>query len=76
MVTELEAAHPFGALPEVEVRDEQPGGAAVLGIERLAVVVESDPGFPVGDILQRQIGRVAAIAEGEHVGSFVLDLLE
>ena len=28
---QLEAAHPLGRLPEVEVRDEQPGRAAVLG---------------------------------------------
>src|SRR5690349_14980857 len=34
---EDEPSHPLRALPEVQVRDEQAGGAAVLGPERLAV---------------------------------------
>ena len=37
VVEELETAHPFRALPEVEVRDEKPGRPAVLGVQRLAV---------------------------------------
>src|SRR3712207_7202404 len=31
-----EPAQPLGALPEVEVRDEQPDRSAVLGLERFA----------------------------------------
>src|SRR5215207_2753162 len=33
---DLELGHPLGALPEVQVRDEQPCGATVLGLERRA----------------------------------------
>src|SRR5262245_23958272 len=33
---EDQAADPFRALPEVQMRDEHPGGPAVLGLERLA----------------------------------------
>src|SRR4051812_9552913 len=40
---EDEAAHPLGALPEVQMRDEQARGAAVLRLERLAVVLVDDP---------------------------------
>src|SRR5262249_60356889 len=37
VVEELQPANPLGALPEVEVRDEQPGGTTVHRLERLAV---------------------------------------
>src|SRR5215207_2215245 len=53
-------AHPFGALPEVEVRHEQPRGPSVLGVQRRAVVVERHPRLAPGDVLQRQVRRVAA----------------
>ena len=56
-------AHPLGALPEVQVRHEQPRRPAVLGLERLAVVAERDPGLAAGHVLERQVGRVAAVAE-------------
>src|SRR5262245_4246440 len=59
---EPEPAHPFGALPEVEVRDEHPGRPAVLRLERLAVVLVDDPGLSAGDVLERQVRRVAAVA--------------
>ena len=39
----VQPAHPLGALPEVQVRDEQPRRAAVLGLERLAVVARRRP---------------------------------
>src|SRR3954451_18739990 len=76
LVPELEAAHPLGALPEVEVRDEQPYRAAVLRVERLAVVAERDPGFAVDQILERDVRRVAAVTERDRVGRVVLDGLE
>src|SRR3569833_2662826 len=37
---ELQALHPLGRLPEVEVRDQQPRRTAVVGLERRAVVAE------------------------------------
>ena len=49
---ELNPAHPLGALPEVEVRHEQPRGTAVLGCSGLPIVAERDPRFPTGDIRQ------------------------
>src|SRR5439155_7393906 len=53
VVHQLEATDPLGALPEVEVRDEQPRGAAVLRRQRLAVVAERDPRLAVADVLER-----------------------
>ena len=76
LVAQLEPAHPLGALPEVEVRHEQPRRAAVLGLERLAVVGEGDPRLAAGQVLERQVRRVAAVAEREHVLGVVLDRLE
>src|SRR5687768_15310589 len=40
---EGELRDPLGALPEVEVRDEQPDGTAVLDGQRLAVERPDDP---------------------------------
>ena len=57
-----EPAHPLRALPEVEVRHEQPRRTAVLGVERLAVELERDPGLAVEQVLERHVGRVAAVA--------------
>src|SRR3954454_7529032 len=44
---------PLGALPEVEVRHEQPPRPAVLGGQRLAVELPDHPGLAAGDVLQR-----------------------
>ena len=43
LLREVQPAHPLRALPEVEVRDEQAGGAAVLGLEVVAVEAVDDP---------------------------------
>src|SRR5207247_8858887 len=61
LLTQLEPAHPFRALPEVQVRDEQACGSAVLGLERLAVVGEGDPRLAAGHVLHWQVGRVPAV---------------
>src|SRR4029079_10437419 len=66
LAAKRQAAHPFGALPEVEVRDEEPGRPAVLRRERLALVGVDDPGVPARDVLDREVGRVAAIAERDN----------
>src|SRR5216683_763859 len=76
LVEELEAAHPLGALPEIQMRDEQPRRAAVLGIERLAVIAERQPGTPAGDVVDREVGAVATVAEGKHECRLGCGLLE
>ena len=67
VVAELEPAHPFRALPEVQVGHQQSGGPAVHRIERLAVVFVGDPGLAAGEVRQRDVGGVPAVAEGERV---------
>src|SRR5262245_13108563 len=57
---------PLGALPEVQVWYQQTGRTAVLGRQRPAVDLPDDPRPTVGDVGQRQVGRVAGVAEGEH----------
>src|SRR5262245_21345983 len=43
VVEQAQPGHPLGALPEVQVGDQQPSRAAVLGGQRLAVGVPCDP---------------------------------
>src|SRR6476661_3605631 len=57
-----QTAYPLGALPEVEVRDEHARRSAVLRVQRLALVLENDPGLAAGDVSKREVRRVAAIA--------------
>ena len=64
--TQLEAADPLGALPEVEVGHDEPGRAAVLRRERLAVVLVGDECLAVEDVGQGQVGRVAAVGVGDR----------
>src|SRR5215510_12275957 len=73
---EPEAPYPLGALPEVVVRDEHARGAAVLGLERLASVGEDQPGFAARDVLERQVGRVAAVRVLGHELGCRLDPFE
>src|SRR5262249_61442356 len=69
-------ANPRRALPEVEVRVEQAGGTAVLGIERLPVVPVRDPRLAAGEVLHGNIRRVAAVRERQRVRAVVVDLFE
>src|SRR5215212_695013 len=73
---EPEAPDPLGALPEVEMGDEQAGGAAVLRFERLAVVGVGDPGSTARDILEWQVRGVASVAERRDVLGRGLDPFE
>src|SRR6185437_4254244 len=66
-VEQVKAAHPFSALPEVQMRHEQPHRAAMLGRQRLAVVAERQPRLAAGHVRDRQVGGVPAVAEGQHV---------
>ena len=50
LVHELKTSHAFGALPEIQMGDQQPSRAAVFRIEVLAVETEDDPGLPVREI--------------------------
>ena len=53
LVEQLQAAHPLGALPEVEVQHRPKCRAAVLGLERLAAERVGDPGLAVGEVIDR-----------------------
>src|SRR5689334_19000626 len=76
LVEQPQAAHPLRALPEVQMRNEQPRGPAVLGIERLAVVRERHPCLPSGQILDGDVRRVTAVAKRDRVSAIVFDALE
>ena len=52
---QVDAAHPLGGLPEVQVGDQQSGRSTVLGRKCLSVVLIGDPGVAVEQILQRQV---------------------
>src|SRR5205085_972667 len=75
---EAQAAHPLGALPEIEVGDEHAGGAAMFGRERSALVGVDDVGLAVDDVGEGQVSGVAAIGVCQYVaGAAVkLDVLE
>src|SRR5918992_5764792 len=65
---ETEPADPLGRFPEVEVRDQQARRAAMLGLQRLAVVVGGHHALATDQILDRQVGGVTAIAVGNEIG--------
>ena len=71
-----EPAYPLGALPEVDVGDKHAGRPAVLGFERLAVVAEGDPRLAARGVLERDVGRVAAVGELDDVLGRRLDPVE
>src|SRR3954471_22905406 len=73
---QLDPAYPLRALPEVEMGDEQPCRPAVLWLERLAVVLVRHPRFAVPHVVEREVRRVAAIAEREHVLGACVDVAE
>src|SRR5574338_1406973 len=62
---ELNPANPLRALPEVEVWDEQPRRPAVLGVKRLPVVLECDPGLALCHIIEWHVGRVSTVRVGD-----------
>src|SRR5256886_17249164 len=64
---ELEAAHPLGALPEVEVRHEQAGGPAVLRGEPLPIVLQGDQVVRAVQVAERQVRRGSLLREDEAV---------
>src|SRR4051794_30889166 len=76
VVEHLDPAHPLRALPEVQVRYQQARRPAVLGLERRAVVGVDHPRLAVRDVLDRQVGRVAAVGVDHRVGAEDLEILE
>src|SRR4051794_22438611 len=58
---QCQPADPLRALPEVEVGHQQPDGATVLYRQRFAVELPHHPGLAAGDVLERQVGRVAGL---------------
>src|SRR5690349_3423694 len=61
-------AHPLGALPEVASRDHEPGRAAVLRRQWLAVVFPGNESLTVQHIAKWQVRRIAAVRERDHEG--------
>ena len=67
VVEQLERADPLRRLPEVAPGDQQPGRAAVVGLERRSVVGVGDQDVVVEQRRERQVRRVAAVGVDEHV---------
>jgi hypothetical protein len=65
---QLELAQELGRLPEVALGHEQPQRGAVVGLERLARVRVGQQHVVVAQELERDVGGVAAVGVGHHVG--------
>src|SRR4051794_29521203 len=59
VVEQGEPGDPLRALPEIQMRYEQPHGSTVIGGQRRAFVAERDPRLAVGHVGQRQVLRIA-----------------
>src|SRR5262249_41531025 len=75
-VEQSETANPLGALPKIEVRNQQSRGAAVLGSERLSFICIAPPHLPPTDAFNRKIRSVTAITKGNYVFGMVIDLCQ
>src|SRR5256885_9319231 len=56
LVDQREAPYPLRALPEIQVRHQQPGGPAMLGCEPVTVPLERDQVVRAIQIGERQVG--------------------
>src|SRR3954463_6355735 len=63
---ERQPGHPLRALPEVQVRHEQPDRPTVLDRQRAAVEVPDHPGLAPGDVLERQVRGVTGLRRCHH----------
>ena len=63
VVEKDEAADPLNAFPGIEMRNDEAQGAAMLGGERLAVMVESEENIGLHQIFERYICGVALFRE-------------
>src|ERR1700746_416737 len=66
------APHPFGALPEIKMRDEKPRGAAVFRGKICTIKFERDPGLLVDNIFHRKVCCVVAIRTEHRIGQICL----
>src|SRR5215207_8558358 len=66
LVQEPDATDPLGALPQIQMRHQQPRRAAMLGLQLRTVIGERDPRLAIEQVLQRQVGAVAAVGLGER----------
>src|SRR5262249_30734446 len=73
---DAQPSNPLGALPEIQVGDEQARRAAVLRVERLPLIGVHDPGLAPRDVAKRQMRRIAAITERNHVTTANADTCE
>src|SRR3954471_17351155 len=76
VVAKLKAADPLRALPEVQMRDQQPRRAAVLGLKRLTAVLVGDPRPATDQVLERQVGRIAAVTPRADIAGVGVDAFE
>lgn len=66
-ISELERTNPLGRFPEIEVRDQEPGRAAVIALQRLTAEPGRNHCFAADQIRHRNIGCVAFLAGRERV---------
>src|SRR5262249_4510423 len=74
--SQLQAPDPLGALPEVEMWDEQARWAAVLWRNRHTLIGIGDPSLTAAYLCKRQVRGVAAVTEGDHVPGICLELAQ
>src|ERR1700756_2551480 len=67
-----QAPHPFGALPEIKMRDEKARGAAVFRGKICTIKFERDPGLLVDNIFHRKVCCVVAIRTEHRIGQICL----
>src|SRR5215510_4472960 len=65
VVEQRDARHELGALPEIQVWDEQSSGPAVIGREWLALELPRDPRLSPGHVGESQVRRVARVRPRE-----------
>ena len=58
---EFESAEPFGALPGVELGDDQAGGGTVFDREGLAIVMGGNEGVGGEEVGEGEVGRPAEV---------------
>jgi hypothetical protein len=68
VIHQPQTPHPLRALPEIQVRNEEPSGASVLGLERRAAIGEGDLRLPVEQVFEPEIRGVVAVGE-DHPNS-------
>jgi hypothetical protein len=55
---------PLRALPEIQMRDDEPGGRAVFGFQGLIVGLIGDERLVVDEVGDRQVRRLEAVGVG------------